>query len=179
MKVVMENGKIKVKSAYNAEFVNGAKMLQGKWSAPYWCFPEENEQEVRELLLRIYGENGEEQERVSVIVDVSKMNGGSIYLEGILLATRFSRDCAVKLAENVILVSGGFPERGGSAKCPMCNPEEGTKLKIKGVPLALYERIKEKVALCDDVAQRKERLEAEKARLLARLAEIEKELKEF
>lgn len=178
MKIVKENGKIKVQSDYNAEFVKAAKMIQGKWDKPFWVFPEENEPEVRELLMRIYGEDGEEQERVDIIVDISGMNGQYIDLCGMHLAGRFLRDNPVWLANNVLLIAGGFPESGGSRSNPRVNPEEGTKLKVKGVPIGLYERLKDmpNVELCDDAEQRKEKLLAEKQRLLERLAAIEAEL---
>lgn len=178
MKIVKENGKIKVQSDYNAEFVHDAKLLQGKWDKPFWIFPEENEPEVRELLMRIYGENGEPQERVDIIVDISYMNGQYIDLCGMHLAGRFYRDYPVRLAHNVLLISGGFPDSGGSAAHPRVNPEEGTKLKVKGVPVGMYERLKDmpNVELCNDAEQHREKLLAEKQRLLERLAAIEAEL---
>jgi hypothetical protein len=179
MKIVKENGKIKVQSDYNAEFVKAAKMIQGKWDKPYWVFPEENEPEVRELLMRIYGENGEEQERVDIIVDISEKNGQYIDLCGMHLAGRFLRDNPVWIAPNVVLIAGGFPESGGSRSNPRVNPEEGTKLKVKGVPMGLYERLKDmpNVELCETAEQHKAKLLAEKQRLLERLAAIEAELK--
>lgn len=178
MKVVKENGKIKVQSDYNAEFVKAAKMLQGKWDKPYWVFPEENEPEVRDLLMRIYGEDGEPQERVDIIVDISEMNGQYIDLCGMHLAGRFIRDNPVWIAPNVLLISGGFPESGGSRANPRVNPEEGTKLKVKGIPMGLYERLKDmpNVELCDAAEYHKKMLLAEKQRLLERLAAIEAEL---
>lgn len=178
MKIVKEDGKIKVQSSYNAEFVKAAKMLHGRWSKPFWVFPEENEPEVKELLMRIYGENGDEQERVEIIVDISEMNGKSIDLDGMVLATRYSRDTAVRLADNVILIAGGFPESGGSAAHPRVNPDEGTKVRVKDVPMGLYERVKDMpcVELKDAAELHEAKLLAEKERLLARLAEIEAEL---
>lgn len=129
--------------------------------------------------MRIYGENGEEQERVDIIVDISDMNGQYIDLSGIRLAGRSQRDNPVRIAPNVVLLSGGFPESGGSRLNPRVNPEDGTKLKVKGVPMGLYERIADMscVELCETAEQYKEKLLAEKKRLLERLAAIEAELK--
>lgn len=181
MKIIKENGRIKVKSDYNKEFIRRAKLIEGKWDAPYWSFPEENESEVKALLLEIYGENGDPQETVDILVNISEMNGESIELCGRILCSRRGRDAAVKLAENVMLTQGGFPSSGGSAKNPRVNPDDGTVLKVKKCPLSLYERVKdmECVTLCesDDTADNKRKvLLAEKERLLRRLEEIEAEL---
>lgn len=179
MKVINENGTIKVQSDYNADFVKRAKLLQGRWSKPYWVFPGENEAEVKALLMDIYGENGDEQETVDLLIDLGKMeNGQTVRLGGYVLAYRYSRDSMVRLGDNVILVSGNFDESGGSTKYPRVNADDGTIVKAKGVPMSLYERYKNedyiKVAVDED--DRKAKLMAEKERLLARLAEIETEL---
>lgn len=179
MKITRENGKIKVRSDYNAEFVKRAKLLQGKWAAPFWVFPEENEPELKALLLEIYGENGDPQETVDLLVSIGQMpNGQTISLGGYLLASRKSRDYAVTLGDNVILVSGGFPKSGGSAKYPYVNADDDTVVKAKGVPMALYERFKDSgyVKLAGDADSHREKLIAERERLLARLAEINAEL---
>lgn len=182
MKVTKENGLIKVQSDYSAEFVKRAKMLQGKWKSPCWVFPEENEPELKALLLEIYGENGDPQETVDLIINIGQMpNDQTISLGGYLLASRKSRDYAVTLGDNVILVSGGFPKSGGSAKYPYVDADDDTVVKAKGVPMALYERFKDSgyVKLAGNADSHREKLLAERERLLARLAEINAELGEL
>lgn len=181
MEVIRENGKIKVKSDYNKEFIQRAKLIEGKWTAPYWSFPEENECEVKALLLEIYGENGDPQETVDILVDISEMDGESIDLCGRILCYRRFRDSSVTLAENVMLTQGGFPYSGGSMKHPRINPNPGTILKVKKCPVSVYERIKEMgcVTLCETKGTNNNKREAlldEKNRLLRRLEEIEMEL---
>lgn len=180
MKITKDNGKIKVQSDYNAEFVKRAKMLQGKWVSPCWVFPEENEPELKALLLEIYGENGDPQETVDLIISIGKMpNDQTISLGGYKLAYRRARDAAVELGDNVILLHGMFTDSGGSARYPRVNAASDTIVKAKGCPVALYERYKdcEYITLAD-AEDRREKLIAERDRLLARIAEINAELEE-
>ena len=181
MKITRENGKIKVQSDYNADFVKRAKMLQGKWERPCWVFPEENEPELKVLLMEIYGENGDQQETVDLIISIGQMqNDQTVSLGGLKLAYRRYRDAEVTLGENVILIGGEFPKSGGSARYPRVNANDDTVVKAKGVPMALYERYKDSgyVKLAEDTDTHRDKLLAERERLLARLAEINAELKE-
>lgn len=154
MKIITEDGKIKVLCEYNPDFIKKAKLIQGKWDGKYWTFPEDNTTEVKDLLLEVYGENGEPQECVNIIVDLYYLHEdkGSIRFAGRTLATRRSRDSDVVLGDNVMLVSGGFSDSGGSRNNPCVSAEKGTKVKIKSVPIAMYERIKDEsyVELCED-----------------------------
>lgn len=72
MKVIKENGLIKVLSDYNQDFVRKAHELNGKWSSPYWVFEEKNEKLVRQILMDVYGEDGTPQKEVTVDIDLDK-----------------------------------------------------------------------------------------------------------
>jgi len=182
MKIKIENGIIYVNSDYNKAFISGARMIQGKWCSPYWTFPEENREEVRDLLLETYGEadilDDNEMQRVTVEIDLDVYKdtigeSNELRLDNILVASRMSRDSYVKLADNVMLVTGGFESSGGSRQHPCVNPQKGTVLKVKNIPLRLYEKIKEMdgVRLVSEID--KDALVKEKEKLLARLEEIE------
>lgn len=198
MTVKLEDKKIKVLCEYNTDFIRKAKMIQGKWDGKYWVFPEDNITEVKALLLDIYGENGDPQEYVNIIVDISYLeeSGGSIQLGGRTLVRRRSRDSDVTLGDGVMLIEGNFPSCSGSRRCPNVNAERGTKVKVKSFPLSMYERIKDEpyVELCEnnhpqtvinDSPQKdkkkytKEELLREQQELLARVLEIENLLKEY
>ena len=185
MDVRKKDGSILVKSDYSKEFIKRAKMLEGVWKTPYWVFPEENEEQVRSLLMDIYGEDGTPQETVDLLVDISQMDDDdTLSLCGRILCARRGRDSQVKLGEGVILMKGGFTRCGGSAKYPRVSPEEGTVLKVKRCPMSVYERVKEMpfVSLdcskkdASNTAQTRERLMKEKEELLLRLASIDAEL---
>ena len=179
MKIIKKDGRIKVQSDYNREYISRAKLIEGKWESPYWSFPEENEKEVRALLLEIYGEDGEYHETVDILVDITKMpDDGTISLCSRALCSRRQRDCNVELANGVMLVEGGFTESGGSAKNPMVSPRNGTVLKVKRCPVSFYERVKEmpNVTLCESDKSRKKILTEKKEELLRYIAEIDAEL---
>ena len=125
-----------------------------RWNAPYWVFPEENAEQVKALLMEIYAEDGTPQDTVDVMVNISALEDDDVLsLCGRILCSRRYRDGAVKLGSGVMLMQGGFPTRGGSSKYPRVAPEEGTVLKVKNVPVSVYERIKKEmpnVTLADD-----------------------------
>ena len=186
MKIKIEDGKIYVKSEYNKAFISKARYIQGKWESPYWVFPEDNREEVKELLIDTYGEadilEDDEQQKVTVEINLevykdAKGARNEYRLDNILLASRRSRDSYVKLADNVMVIQGGFKESGGSRNNPTINPEDNTILRVKNVPLSSYEKVKDEdgirlISGVDIIA-----LTKEKDRLLARIAEIDSILK--
>lgn len=183
MKIVRENGKIKVQSDYNREFIGGVKTLGGKWSSPWWCVPEENEEALDILLQRVYGEGLSPAELVDLIVDLGALSedNGAIRMDGKLLARRPSRDSLVQLGDGVVLVSGALSESGGSRCNPRVDADEGTIVKVYLVPAALYERYKDHpgVQLApSDSGTKRQRLIEEREKLLRRIAEIEREIAE-
>lgn len=187
MKIKIENTKIYVNSEYNKAFISKARYLQGEWESPYWVFPEDNREEVKELLLDTYGEadilEDEEQQKVTVEIDLEiykdkKGARSELRLDNILLASRQYRDSYVKLADNVMVIQGGFKDSGGSRANPALCPEDNTILRIKNVPLSVYEKVKDEdgIRLVSEIDVTA--LKAEKERLLARIAEIDNMLKE-
>jgi hypothetical protein len=56
---------------------------------------------------------------------------------GRVIARRRYRDAAVLLGEGVIILSGGFPSRGGSMKHPRLAPLDNTILQVRDVPVSL------------------------------------------
>lgn len=179
MKVTVENGKIKVNSPYNSEFIARARQIQGKWSSPNWVFPEENKDEVKELLVECYGECGDlgEVDTVTIELDLDTYEDDApnhvLMFGSMVLLERRSRDRQPTFADNVMVVTGGFRESGGSRQHPCVSPKEGTILRVKGVPVTVYNRFKdcEGVRLVSDLDT--EKLKAEREKLLKRLAEID------
>lgn len=178
MKTIIENGKIKVQSDYNREFITRAKTIQGRWSSPYWVFPEENKEEVKALLLDVYGECGDLSDEapvtVTVEIDCDKYPhiSEAVMLGSFAAVKRWHRDREVSFADNVMLIKGGFPESGGSMKNPRVYPEQGTVIRVKDIPMGIYEKIRD----CDGVTlvskPVNEELIKEREALLKRLAEL-------
>jgi len=176
---ITEDGTIRIVSPYNSNFIKAAKMIQGKWNAneKSWDFPTANEEQLDKILLEHYGECGKCEATVNVIIDLYE---AGTEINGLIIASRRSRDCAVTLNKNAVLLSGGFPESGGSARYPRCCPLKDTKVRIT-VSKEWYENNKdnediELVANSETID--KSKLIEEKERLLARIAEIDKLLSE-
>lgn len=187
MLVKIEDGRVKVQSDYNRKFVAKAHELQGKWESPYWTFPEENEELVRDALLSIYGEDGRVHATVTVDLDLDKYEyDRSIKIGSIVIARREYRDSSVYVDKRAVVLQGGFCSSGGSRNRPAVTHKEGTVLRIKDIPLAIYEGIKglagvTKVDLDADEnkAEKKASLEREREALVKRLNEINEQLKAY
>ena len=134
---------------YHPDFVKGAKQLNGRFgtlSTPTqklikaWFFDPRDEERVRGICVQVYGTDGTPTATTTLRVDVSACCesvgvNGSLIVAGRQVAFRPSRDSAIKLGDGVLLVSGGFPDSGGSAKYPELNPHKGTIALVRDVPV--------------------------------------------
>lgn len=174
MEIIRENNKIKVKSAYNAEFIRKAHELNGKWEKPYWVFSEETADILNSTLVELYGEGFEKVPRVTVEINLDTFTdddaADEIRLGGASIAYRPSRDSRVRLVGDTFVKVGGFLESGGSARYPKVTWEPGTVLVAK-VPETVIDA--PGVKAIDSAIDRKSKLEAEKEQLLKRIAEID------
>lgn len=140
-----ESGKIFVKADYNREFIDKAKTIGGSWSKPYWVFPENNEDVLRELCLKCYGTYDGEEDSLTILADLEdcpySYKGNSLMLGVIPLATRYSRDSSVVTAPNVCVVKGEFNASGGSARCPSVTWDDSVVLRIEKFPRMQYEAL--------------------------------------
>lgn len=131
-----------VQTPYSTEFVTEAKKLNGSWvgSQKEWAFDPRVEDRVREVCKKVYGTDGltpVEYVTVRLNLDalgVSKRSTKSLELFGRTIAIRWSRHDYVKLDPTVIVLEGGFPDTGGSAKHPDLSPWSGTILEVRDVP---------------------------------------------
>ena len=186
IKIKNEGGKMYVESPYSSDWVKRAKMLHGKWARPCWVFDADIEQDVKAALTDVYGECGDEVERVDVLITLTRgLYGQSISFGGIQLASRFERDMPVRLGDQCIFVSGAFDESGGSRANPKVTCDEGTVIKIKGCPRSVYEAHKDDdpdkiiATIIDSKQTRLAELLKERDRLQRRLAEINGELQQY
>lgn len=174
MEIIRENNLIKVKSAYNADFVRKAHELNGKWEKPYWVFSEETADILNGTLVEIYGEGFDEVPRVTVEIDLDTFIGddeaSEIRVGGASIAYRPSRDGRVRLVGDTFVKAGGFLESGGSARYPKVTWEHGTVLVAK-VPETVINV--QGIKAIDSSDDRRAKLEAEKEQLLKRIAEID------
>lgn len=73
----------------------------------------------------------------TVNIDFDRLEGpirGDFYKFGRRIAGRFHRDSGVLLGQGVSILSGGFPDSGGSRQYPKLDPLPGTVLVVRDVP---------------------------------------------
>ncbi len=184
-RVNMKSGKkkIEVQSPYSEEFVNFARSMNGSWNGRYksWFFDVRDEKLIREKCLELYGTDGEEKtETVTIRINVDDAEyGQSLTICGRDVAYRPSRDAHVRLNETIV-IEGGFGDSGGSRKNPRLNPEDGTVLEARNVPINLAKKaVEENPAACKIVDEnwQKKQLIQRKKELEAELEKINEELK--
>jgi len=150
IRVVSEGERLRVRSPYHPAFPPEARKLGGKWNGREWVFDPRLEEQVRDLLTRIYGWDGAYPVLIAdarVILDrlPEEWRGDrSLWLLGRELACRPGRDAEVKLGPGVALEAGGFALSGGSRKHPALAWKEGTVLLVLDVPVAKIEAVREK-----------------------------------
>lgn len=184
MKITIENGTAKVYTPYNREFVEKIKTIGGrKWDATEkcWTVPESEVETVRKHMMDVFGETDQPiaGEKVTVKITFNR-EGASDYREGIYLFGKpiiraFGRDSGARVCDDVTLIEGKVTS-GGSSKNWYTLAAEGTVLKVRNVPKAALEMIEGYDVTVEEIEEtgiNRQALEDEKAKLLARLAEIE------
>jgi len=141
IKIYTKDNKVFAATPYSAGFISRARKIGGKWdgTANAWTFDERDLDRVREICIEVYGTDnltpGIELVNVRINLDLFKQDGDeSIFLFGRTIVERKYRDYSVKFSDGVILISGGFPSSGGSAKYPSLSQQSGTVLEIRDVP---------------------------------------------
>lgn len=177
MEIVRTEGKIKVQSEYNTDFIKKAKQIQGKWDAPYWVFPEKVADRLDEILIDVYGEGFQKVPKVEIEIDLDTFgkDGDDLTYKGLTIATRRYRDASVILKYDAYVTEGNFSSRGGSTKYPEVTWAKGTKVRVS-VPETLTEELPQGVTLVQEKSE-EQKLREEKERLLKRIAEIDELLK--
>ncbi len=152
---------IAVKSPYHPELPVLAKQTGGKWdsSGNVWYFDRRIESRVKDLFLRVYHEWNEIENPVNLIVDVTRARAqstpnlnndfqswhgtgqASLWVGGRLIAERRGRDYSVKTGNGVILLTGGWPNSGGSVKNVSLATKEGTTVEIMDMPGVVAARL--------------------------------------
>lgn len=180
-RITVENDKANIYTPYNADFVSRVKLLSGRWNASQrcWTVPTDAVEDVREAMRAIFGrDDSPVSDAVDVILtfedEVSEYTA-PVTLLGRTIARAFGRDSGAKPGENVIFKSGA-PTSGGSMKNWLTVIPAGCVVKCLRVPRAALESAELPDGVTAEVVGEhvdREALETEKARLLARLAEIE------
>lgn len=189
---VTSNGTtVTLASPYSENLPPRARALGGKFdrAEKVWTFDARDEQRVRDLAREIYGTDGSDADEPGVTIRVNVLGVAGKYgaaartltLVGHELAYRPARDEDVRLGRGVVVIKGGFTASGGSMKYPALDDLSGIVIEVRDLSRGTAERAlaeyPEHVSLIGEGLDR-EALRAERARLAARLAEIDALLSE-
>ena len=142
-----EGEKLKIESPYSPLFVKRARDLGGEWLSKYkaWYFNPKDISRVKGICNEVYGTFGNPVETVDMEIDLDTYfdNSNDIYIKGIKVAARVSRDANVIL-NNAIVKKGGFLNKGGSTSHPRVGWKEGTILEVRNIPKTIAKEMVEK-----------------------------------
>ena len=191
IKVTIKDGRASIYTPFNRDFVAAIKTNIGgrKWDADNkcWTVPEESLPQVRQIMREVYGETDLPDAGGSVTVKVTFKEEYSSRCDDVVifkkvLASARGRDSGARPGDDVTYLEGE-PTSGGSRANWKSIVPEGCVILLRHVPKSVWDRFggseefdAELVDEGKDV-KRKE-LEEEKAKLLARIAEIDKLLAE-
>lgn len=176
-----------IKSPYNSIFVEKARNLAGKWSSlnEVWQFDIRDEAEVLETCYLCYGEDGIRNNKCNIqitFIESASASKSALCVLGYPLARAFNRDSGAKVSDGVLIKSGGF-DSSGSMKHWTTKAKAGTVIVLRDVSKPLVQAFIDSDEYEPDylqivILEEYQDLQAEKERLLARLAEINTQLGE-
>jgi hypothetical protein len=179
--ITTTNTQISVASDYNAGFVSAAKDLGGKWRAPCWVFDIRDEDRVRALCVKYYGTDGRVADLVTLKIEWKKDSSAqqeAIAVNGRTIARAYGRDSGAKMGDGIVLLVGGFGS-GGSVKNWTTRVRGGTVVLVRDFPKSAAEllvKTESETRIYSIEAEAapvdRDALSEERARLLARLGEI-------
>lgn len=185
IKIRNYNGRIRVESPYNPEFIDRMHLINGKWDRnnKEWTVEEEHEDLMYKALSDIYGYSKDKSKLVTIEFrpwDFEDDCGNQrIKIGSVTVASRSSRDSKVFVPGNARVIEGQFEESGGSRNHPAVGTTEDIVMQAD-VPAYIVENLSEddknKIKIINKKSK-EEKLLLEKEELLKRLEEIEEELK--
>lgn len=181
-KIIMDIDKIKVYSPYNPEFVRRIKHMKGKWRDGCWEVRADLIEEVRALMVEIYGRDDRPTKMVNIKV-TAKEALTSDYCSGIEMFGRsicraYGRDSGAKISDGIVFLKGDCTS-DGSMKNWYTKIFEGSVFIVYDVPvLALEFENPYANDIKIEVMEKKESINKadlmkEKEQLLKRIAEID------
>ncbi len=180
IRIEASTGALKVYCPYSSQFVDFARMRNGKWSdgAKCWVFDPRDEFAVRSTLVDIYGTDDYaacSKVDMRISLDPYSTDMQRIFLVGREIAHRRFWDRSVTLGPGVAVITGGFRAKPTSRKNITCEALDGTILEVRDVPRAIAERAYIKHPNSVEILGGIDRLvlQTERERLLERLSEID------
>lgn len=176
------SGQILAFTPYNARFIEGAHKLNGKWNAAAkgWIFDPLARNGLMALLKDVYGYVEGDQVVTARLTakDEIRVTRAPVIFAGRVIARAMDRDSGAKTGDGVILDAGRITS-GGSMKNWETIIKEGARLIVRGLPASAAVGNQEwdvEIIPEDAPAPDAGALKEERARLVARLAEIDAQL---
>lgn len=193
MQIKIDGSISHVYTPYNAEFVAKIKGIGGaKWNGSLrcWDIPSFAVDSCREIMKSVYGETDRTEEDAKYVTLRLTFNEefrsdycGPVAIMGKTVARAYGRDSGAKAGEDVAFVSGR-PTSGGSAKNWQSIVPKDSVVILNRIPENIYKDFDIRSVpglhieqVCKETTQKADLL-AEKEKLIARLAEIEKLLED-
>lgn len=182
--IQVEGNTLHLTAPFSREANADYKGLGGKWDKANrtWVFKASDLIPLREVLRGHFGYDDNPVEVVTARVELEGeygRGGNSIEMFNRLIATRMGRDAPVKLGHGVRVVEGKFTLRAGSTQYPSIGDVDGIVLEVREVPATHPDLDDDAVTVqeADELPDSElASLEAERARLTARLTEIDAKL---
>ena len=187
IKVTIKDGRASVFTPFSRDFVAAIRNVGGrKWDADdkCWTVPEESLPQVRQIMMDVYGETdlpgtcGSVTVKVTFKEEYSERRDDVIIFKKVIASAR-GRDSGARPGDDVTFIEGE-PTSGGSMRNWESVVPAGCVVLLRHVPLSVWEQDKDSeyytAEIVDEGKEKRKELEEEKARLLARIAEIDKEL---
>lgn len=184
--IKVADGRVVLTAPFHPATADLAHKINGKFTrATGWTFDSRDEERVRDLARRIFGHDGTQCPTVTVrmTLDWQDRQERELWIGGRMTVKRWERDKRVTFGDGVIVISGGFPDSGGSMRNPRLQADQDTVLEIRDVPAGHHhlepdsgytiEKVEEPAADAPGSAADVEELRSERERLLARVAEID------
>ena len=188
--ITISGDKALVASPYNPDFVAQVKAMGGRWDSAKrcWAVNAQAADAVRQVMREVYGRDDSTpapSDLVTVVVEFTRTvyaYQSAYMLFGRMIAKARGRDSGARVGNNVAFIRGR-PTSCGSAKKWGTEIPEDSIVELYNIPRAIYLRdlpsmpadhptlrisIKDTAPVIDRAA-----LEAEKTRLLTRVAEID------
>lgn len=186
MKIEINNGKAKVYTPYNADFVKKIKKIgSARWDSAErcWAIPENAVNSCREIMQSVYGETdissiNKVDIRITFIEEYSEYCK-AVTMFGKTIARAYGRDSGATVGDDAAFVKGE-PNSGGSCKNWKTIIPEGCVVDVHGVPenmLSDYDSKYVRVEIKESVVNKTELIE-ERDRLMKRIEEINALLRE-
>ena len=174
------------KSEYHPDLPREAKKLGGRWNPERkaWVFDARDFDRVRKLYRNTYGTDGSDNgETVTIKAELTSEDEdfercGGYYLGPVCIGRAFGRDSGAKLSSNIVCLQGGLTS-GGSVKNWATVVRKGTVIEIRDLPKGTAQELLDNPPIFWETSAVDERIDrealvAERERLVARIAEIDK-----